>query len=80
MRLCNGRIYLKVAFSKIPKFSQKITILENSFSNFSKVVGLKENCNSNFCVAPKTRLVKIIKSSVTEEVTVRFYKFGEANF
>ena len=46
----------EVAFSKISKFSQKITILEYSFSN---VVGLKEKCNSNFCVAPKNRLVKI---------------------
>ena len=46
----------EVAFSKILKFSQKITILEYSFSN---VVGLKEKCNSNFCVAPKNRLVKI---------------------
>ena len=41
----------EVAFSKISKFSQKITILEHSFS---KVVG-------NFCVAPKNRLVKITK-------------------
>ena len=40
------------------KFSQKITILKYSFS---KVVGLKEKCNSNFCVAPKNRLVKITK-------------------
>ena len=48
----------EVAFSKISKFSQKITILEYSFS---KVVGLKENSNSNFRVAPKNRLVKIIK-------------------
>ena len=48
----------EVAFSKISKFSQKITILEYSFSN---VVGLKEKCNSNFCVAPKNRLVKITK-------------------
>ena len=48
----------EVAFSKISKFSQKITILEYSFS---KVVGLKKKCNSNFCVAPKNRLVKITK-------------------
>ena len=46
----------EVAFSKTSKFSQKITILECSFS---KVVGLKEKCNPNFCVAPKNRLVKI---------------------
>ena len=48
----------EVAFSKISKFYQKITILEYSFS---KVVGLKEKCNSNFCVAPKNCLVKITK-------------------
>ena len=48
----------EVAFSKISKFSQKISILEHSFS---KVVGLKEKCNYNFCVAPKNRLVKITK-------------------
>ena len=48
----------EVAFSKISKFSQKITIVEYSFS---KVVGLKEKCNCNFCVAPKNRLVKITK-------------------
>ena len=42
----------EVAFSKISKFSQKITILEYSFS---------AKCNSNFCVAPKNRLVKITK-------------------
>ena len=46
----------EIAFSKISKFSQKITILEYSFS---EVVGLKEKCNSNYCVAPKNRLVKI---------------------
>ena len=49
---------MEVAFSKISKFSQKITILEYCFSN---VVGLKEKCNSKFCVAPKNRLVKITK-------------------
>ena len=48
----------EVAFSKISKFSQKITILEYTFS---KVVGLKEKCNSKFCVAPKNRLEKITK-------------------
>ena len=48
----------EVAFSKILKFSQKISILEYSFS---KVVGLKKKCNTNFCVAPKNRLVKITK-------------------
>ena len=48
----------EVAFSKISKFSQKITILKYSFS---KVVGLKKKCNTNFCVAPKNRLVKITK-------------------
>ena len=47
----------EVAFLKISK-SQKITILEYTFS---KVVGLKEKCNSNFCVAPKNRIVKITK-------------------
>ena len=56
----------EVAFLKISKFSQKITILEYSFS---KVVGLKEKYNSNFCVAPKNRHVKQLKSSVTKEVT-----------
>ena len=35
----------EVAFSKISKFSQKITIVEYSFS---KVVSLKEKCNCNF--------------------------------
>ena len=45
LRLCNGRRFLKVAFSKIVKISQEIIILENSFS---KVVGLKETCNSYF--------------------------------
>ena len=40
----------EVVFSKISKFSQRITILEHSFS---KIVGLKEKYNSNFCVAPK---------------------------
>ena len=44
----------EVAFSKI----SKLTILEYSFS---KVVGIKENLNSSFCVAPKNRLVKITK-------------------
>ena len=48
----------EVAFLKISKFFQKIIVLEYSFS---KVVGLKKNCNSNFCVAPKNRLVKITK-------------------
>ena len=48
----------EVAFLKISKFFQKITVLEYSFS---KVVGLKKKCNSNFCVAPKNRLVKITK-------------------
>ena len=70
---------IEVAFSKISKFSQKITILVYSFS---KVIGLKENWNSNFCVAQKNRLVKIekLESSVTKEVTVCFYNFGEAKF
>ena len=48
----------EVAFSKISEFYQKITILEYSFNN---AVGLKEKYNSNFCVAPKNRLVKITK-------------------
>ena len=48
----------EVAFSKISKFSQKITILEYSLL---KALGLKEKCNSNFCVAPKNRPVKMIK-------------------
>ena len=48
--LCNGRRYLKVAFLKILKISQEITILVYSFS---KVVGLKETSNSYFCVTPK---------------------------
>ena len=49
----------EVAFSKISKFFQKITILEDIV--LVKVVGLKEKCYSNFCVAPKNRLVKITK-------------------
>ena len=56
-RLCSkyASVMGEVAFSK---FSQKITVLECSFN---KVVGLKEKCNSKFCVAPKNRLVKITK-------------------
>ena len=46
----------EVAFSKVSKFSQKITILE-----YSVTIGLKEKCNSNFCVAPKNCLVEITK-------------------
>ena len=65
----------EVCFSKISKFSQKITILDYSFR---KVVGLKEKCNSNFGVAPKNRLVKITKMLCPK--TVRFYNFGEAKF
>ena len=63
----------EVAFSKISKFSQKIIILEYSFS---KVVGLKEKCNSNFCVAPKNRLVKITKKLCHKQGT-SFYWFFE---
>ena len=58
----------EVAFLKVSKFSQKIII----YYSFSKVVGLKEKCNSNFRVAPKNRVVNITKSSVTKEVTVCF--------
>ena len=75
---CKRRRYLKVAFSKIPKMSQEITILEYSFS---KAVGLKETCNSYFCVTPKNhRLMFVLKSTVTKKVTVCFYNFDEENF
>ena len=78
IRSCKGRRYLKVAFSKIPKMSQEITILEYSFS---KVAGLKETCNSYFCVTPKNhRLMFVLKSTVTKKATVCFYNFGEENF
>ena len=66
----------KVAFWKILKFSRKVTILEYSFS---KIAGLKEKCNSNFCVTPKNRLLKIIKK-LCHNRTVRFYNFCEAKF
>ena len=48
----------RIAFSKIPNISQKITILKYIYS---KVVGLKEKCNSYFCVTSKNCLMKIIK-------------------
>ena len=56
----------KVAFFKIPKISQKITILEYSFS---KVVSFKEKCNFYFCVTPKNYLVKIIKKYCHKKLT-----------
>ena len=67
----------KVAFLKIPKISQKIIILEYSFS---KVVNFEEKCNFYFCVTPKNCLVKIIKKHCHKKVTVNFYNFGKANF
>ena len=56
-RPCNGRRYLKVAFSKIPNISLEITTLEYGFS---KVVSLKEKCNSYFCITPKNHRLMFV--------------------
>ena len=70
-------MYLKVAFSKIPKIYMEITILEYSFS---KVLGLMlmfnffmRQTSVNVC------FMKVMKKYCHKKVTVLLY-FGEENF